>query len=138
MPPGQNDSIVELKFTVDNLISGQAVEAEVFANRDVQQTISGEIPLPNATPTTAFMMLGKANLTYSSPTYHGTIHIQRDVAKLRISLSKHANFLPTNFTIDYANVAGAIRQVPDRPAMHGPNEPLAIFSIAYPARTDPA
>ena len=104
---GTNDSIVNVGYEVDN-ITGGALAVCVYANRRTTKKITGEIAVPTNTrgDNTAFLMSGEGSLTKNATTgnYEGTIHIQRDVAKLRVNISKAADFLPSDLEIDYSSV----------------------------------
>ena len=138
---GTNDSIVKADFELDNLTGG-TVTAEVFANRMVIKPITGEIPLPDRTDKlTWFMMSGEGPLTYNGTAYSGTIHVVRDVAKLRIRVTKHPACLPANLIINYSDIQIQAQQVPDRTQLMPPppiNTPAGLTYINYPVRTGTA
>ena len=111
---GSNDSTVVVVFEMDNL-SGGTVKAEVYANRMEIRPITGEIPLPDKNiAETWFMMSGSGVLPYNGTAYSGTIHIVRNVAKLRIRISKHSICIPDNLIIHYDKIKIETKQVPDR------------------------
>ena len=101
----QVDSIIKISYEVDN-ISATPLEVEVFANRRQPAKItSGEVPLPNLSQrSTFFYMSGQATLTNTGTAYAGDVHIVRNVAKLRINVSKNSVVIPSDLSIDYNNI----------------------------------
>ena len=133
-----NDSIVNVDFEIDNLTGG-TVTAEVFANRMEITPITGEIPLPNKSiPETLFMMSGSGILSHNGTSYKGTVHIARNVAKLRILVSKNTTCIPEDLIIDYSDIIVEVQQVPDRTQLLAPPPivtPAGINYINYTPRT---
>ena len=129
---GSNDTTVIVAFEMDNL-SGGTVTAEVYANRMEIRPITDEIPLPDRThAATCFMMSGSGVLSYSGNTYSGTIHIVRDVAKLRIKIDKNSICIPDNLIIHYDKIKIETRQAPDRTQLLSPpplNTPSGLTYI---------
>jgi hypothetical protein len=136
--PGSRDSILHVGFEVDNITTG-ALTVEAYAGRKYIQPITTEIPLPDISqPATLFMMSGSAELSYKDTAYQGTIHLIRNVSKLRIRISKHPVCLPSDLIIDYDNIKIQLLKVPDRTTLFGPGDATAQpgFSyIDYPERT---
>lgn len=135
---GSNDSIVKVAFELDNLTGG-TVTAEVFANRMHIRPITGEIPLPDQTDKlTWLMMSGEGSLTYNGSAYSGTIHVVRNVAKLRVRVSKHSACIPANLAIKYSDIQIQVQQVPDRTQLMLPppiHTPAGLSYINYATRT---
>lgn len=138
---GSNDSIVNVAFELDNLTGG-VVSAEVFANRMEIKPITAEIPLPDKNnELTWFMMSGEGTLAYNGTAYSGTIHVARNVAKLRVRISKHPACIPANLIINYADIQIQPQQVPDRTQLMTPppiSTPAGLTYINYAARTGAA
>jgi hypothetical protein len=133
-----NDSIVRVAFEINGL-SGGNVTAEVFANRETPGRISGEIALPENTPPTNFFMSGSSPLIFSGTAYSGTIHIIRNVAKLRINVSKHPLCIPSNLEVKYSDIVIEVQQAPDTTQLMDP-PPITLSSadinyINYAPRT---
>ena len=133
------DSIVNVSFEADNLTGSGVVTAEVFANRMEITPITGEISLPNKfAPQTSFMMSGSGTLTYNGTSYAGTIHVVRNVAKLRIRVSKNNVCIPSNLIINYSNTIIETQQVADRTQLTTPPpviSPSGLTYINYAPRT---
>jgi len=109
-----NDSTVHVVRELDNL-SGGVLTAEVFANRTEVIPITSEIPLPDKNDSaTWFMMSGSGALVYDGMSYHGTIHLVRHVAKLRVRISKHPAIIPADLIIHYNQIKVEVQQAPDR------------------------
>ena len=136
-----NDSIAKVSFEVDNLTGG-AITAEVFANRMEITPVTGEITLPDRSdPLTTFMMSGSGALTFNGVSYSGTIHVVRNVAKLRIRVSKNNVCLPSDLIINYSNIIIETQQVADRTQLMTPPpviSPSGLTYINYAARTGSA
>jgi hypothetical protein len=104
-----NDSIVTVGYEVDNITIGK-LSAEVFANSKTVRTLSGttdSIPIPRGDAATSFFMSGKTDqIAYDTPsgTYKATIPLQRNVAKIRINVSKHSVILPSDLEIIYDKI----------------------------------
>ena len=133
-----NDSIVKIAYEANNLSTG-TVTAIAYANRKEIVPITGEITLPNrSVPSSCFLMSGTSDLNYSNGTYSGTIHITRNVAKLRTLISKNNICIPSNLIIDYDNVIIQAQQVPDRTQLLTPppiSTPSGLSYINYASRT---
>ena len=99
-----NDSIVSVDTIVSNLNVGSQVTARVYANRKNVEVITTDIPLPVGTPSTSFYMSGEGPINYTDGKYCDTIRLIRNVAKLRINISKHSVVFPSDLSIDYNNV----------------------------------
>ena len=136
-----NDSTANVSFEVENL-SGGTVTAEVFANRMETTPITGEIPLPDKSDSqTFFMMSGSGALTFNGTSYDGTIHIVRNVAKLRVRVSKNAVCIPSDLIINYSDVIVEVQQVADRTQLMTPPpvaSPPGLTYINYAPRTGSA
>jgi hypothetical protein len=117
---GTNDSIVNVAFEIDNLTGG-AITAEVFANRTGIIPVTTEIPLPDKNDRlTWFMMSGSGTLNFSGTAYYGTIKVMRNVAKLRVRITKHPACIPANLVIMYNDIKIETQQVPDRTQLMAP------------------
>lgn len=136
--PGSKDSVVHVEFEVDNITTG-ALTIEVHANRNYIQPITTEIPLPDTSdPETLFMMSGSAGLSYGGTAYQGTVHLVRNVSKLRTRISKHPVCLPSDLIIDYDNIKVQLLKVANQTTLFSPGEATGQpgFSyIDYPERT---
>ena len=132
------DSIINVSFDVSDLTGG-TVTAEVYANRMESVPITGEIPLPDRyVPQTSFMMSGSGTLTFNGTSYFGTIHVVRNVAKLRVRISKHPACLPSDLIINYGEITIEAQQVADRTQLMTPppvSTPAGLTYINYAART---
>lgn len=128
--PGTNDSIVNVSFEA-NTNSGQ-LTANVYANRNYIQKITNEISLPETDkPATLFMMSDSATLSYSGTAFFGTVHLVRNVAKLRTIISKHPNCLPADLVIDYDNIKIQAKTIPNQTTLFGPAEATGQDGFAY-------
>ena len=103
-----NDSIITVDTIVSNLVAnGGAVTAKVFANRKIVDVITTDIPFPDQTATdakTLFFMSGVGDVNYADGKYSGTVNLLRNVAKLRINISKHSIVFPSDLSINYNDV----------------------------------
>ncbi|MDR2145704.1 MAG: hypothetical protein LBE91_04505, partial [Tannerella sp.] len=128
-----NDSTWILKYEVDGLTTG-AITAEVYANRRTAKVINAEIPLPDpGNRETLFMMTGTGSLVAngSGTGYEGTVHIQRNVAKLRINVSKNDIFLPSDLEIDYPGIEVQVLDAATTTLPFGPaKNDVAVFDYA--------
>ncbi|MDR2145014.1 MAG: hypothetical protein LBE91_00955, partial [Tannerella sp.] len=128
-----NDSTWILKYEVDGLTTG-AITAEVYANRRTAKVVNAEIPLPDSgNRETLFMMTGTGSLVAngSGTGYEGTVHIQRNVAKLRINISKNDIFLPSDLEIDYPNIKIQVLDAATTTLPFGPaKNDVAVFDYA--------
>ena len=128
---GSKDSVVNVSFEVENLTGG-AVTAEVFANRMEVTPITGEISLPDKyDPQTFFMMSGTGALTFDGTSYSGTIHIVRNVAKLRVRVSKNTVCIPSDLIINYSDIIVEVQQVADRTQLMAPPPVVSPSGLAY-------
>jgi hypothetical protein len=128
---GTNDSIVNVAFEIDNLTGG-TITAEVFANREVITPITTEIPLPDKNnKQTWFMMSGTGTLDFSGTAYYGTINVMRNVAKLRVRITKHPACIPANLVIMYNDVKIETQQVPDRTQLMAPPPIATPTGLSY-------
>ncbi|MDR1381605.1 MAG: hypothetical protein LBJ47_09020 [Tannerella sp.] len=138
--PNTNDSIVTVGYEVDNITTGK-LYAEVYANRRDVKDITGEIPIPVGNTATKLFMSGKDSLRYTGTGYAGTIHLVRDVAKVRVNISKHSVVLPSDLVIDYDNIKIKVLKVPkwtslfsgEDAAITAPH-PIAMTYIDYMER----
>lgn len=111
-----NDSIVMIDYEVDNITTGKLF-AKVYANRKTVKIISDEIPNPAGTAATSLFMSGQDSVRSNGTSYEGTIHLVRDVAKIRVNISKHSLILPSDLEIDYANVKIQALTVPNQTSL---------------------
>ena len=127
---GSNDSIINIEYAVDNITTGP-LTVEVFANNRKPVKINSEIILPAANH--FFYMSGKANLTpvSSGVGYQGEVHIQRNVAKLRILVSKNSVFMPADLIIDYNNIKVRILNATDSTLAFGGADITSSSGINY-------
>ncbi len=112
----QIDSIISISYEVDNISSGARVE--VFANHLKPKKLSAtEVPIPRNSGAnfrdTYFYMSGKANLTFNGTAFEGQVHILRNVAKVRIHVTKNNVVFPSDLEIDYNRIAVQIVNAPD-------------------------
>ena len=134
-----NDTIVHVVRELENL-SGGTLTAEVFANYTEIKPITSEIPIPDKNDDQKWVMMsGKGTLAFNGTAYHGTIHLVRNIAKLRIRITKHPACMPSNLIIDYSQIKIETLQVPDRTQLFAPppiNTPSGLTYIAnYALRT---
>ena len=128
---GPNDTTVHVARELDNL-SGGVLTAEVFANRTEVLPLTSEIPLPDKNdPATWFMMSGSGVLDYNGTSYHGTIHLMRHVAKLRVRISKHPAIIPADLIIHYNQIKVELQQAPDRTQLMAPPPVSAPAGLTY-------
>jgi hypothetical protein len=136
------DSIINVSFDVSNLAGGGTVTAEVFANRMEITPITGEILLPDKSiPQTSFRMSGSGTLAFNGTSYSGTIHVVRNVAKLRVRVSKNTVCIPSDLIINYSDIIVEVQQVADRTQLMTPPpivSPPGLTYINYAPRTGPA
>jgi hypothetical protein len=118
---GHNDSIVELGYEVDNITS-TSLRAEVFANSKTVRILNSpdSIRLPKGDAATSFFMSGKKDFVYEDGIYKAVIPLQRNVAKIRVNVSKHSVVLPSDLTIDYDNIKIKTNTMADRTELFGP------------------
>ena len=124
-----DDSTINIAYEVDNITIG-ALTARVYANKKEPEKISSEIDLPSINP---FYMSNESPdlLTFSGSAYYGDIHIQRNVAKLRVLVTRSDAAIPSDLIIDYDNVRIQVFNVPDSTTAFG-NVPIdGISSINY-------
>ena len=128
---GSNDTIVHIARELDNL-SGGDLTVEVFANRMAVIPVTSEIPLPDKNdPATWFMMSGSGRLDYNGTAYHGTVHMTRHVAKLRVRITKHPASIPADLIIDYNRIKVEALQVPDRTQLMAPPPVSTPVGLTY-------
>ena len=142
-----SDSIVTVSYEVDNITTG-ALRVEVFANYANPKKIgpsplNNEIPIPIATsPYNYFYMSGDSTLSLNGSVYYGEVHILRNVAKLRIHISKNTVTIPSDLEIDYYNTKIQIINATDSTTAFGypltPIEGSGIGYLNYPERTTTA
>ncbi|MDR2473760.1 MAG: DUF1566 domain-containing protein [Tannerella sp.] len=112
-----NDSILTVGYEVDNISTG-TLTAKVFANFRGPQTSVDSIPLPkgNTTPPlTSFFMSGKTTLASGSTgAYQGEVHLERNVAKVRVLMSKNNPSFPADLKIGYEKVKIQVLNMPNR------------------------
>jgi len=143
-----DDSTVTVSYEVDNITTG-ALRAEVFANYAYPKKIgpsplNNEVPIPIATsPYNYFYMSGDSTLSLSGSAYRGEVHILRNVAKLRINVSKNSVVIPSDLVIDYNNIKVQIVNTTDSTTRFA-NIPVdspagaGIGYLNYPERTTTA
>jgi hypothetical protein len=76
-------------------------------------------------------MTGIDTLDYGAGAYTGTIHIVRNVAKLRINVTRDAVFLPSDLEIDYPNIKIQALNVADRTSLFESATPGAATGVTY-------
>lgn len=131
---GSNDSIVNVAYEVDNITNGSALSARVYANFRLPQKINKEISIPNGTRDSSFYMSGKAPLSYIDASYKGTIHLIRNVAKLRTNISMNSIFIPSDLKINYDAVKIQVIQTPDSTSDFE-STPIDLVNLfSYPER----
>ena len=119
-----NDSVLLVKYEVDNIEGSTGLSVEVYANRRAPEVIAGEIPLPRTPlsippvtpdPSTYFFMSGKANLEVNNEGtgYKGTVRVSRNVAKLRVNVSMNSAVIPTDLEIEYNKIAIKVSKIPE-------------------------
>jgi hypothetical protein len=110
----QTDSIVTIKYTVDNIKTGKVL-AKVYANRKEVKKITGEIPIPDESDMARndFFMSGEDSLKFEGSSYVSTIHVIRNVAKVRVNISKNDVVFPSDLEIEYDKVKIQVLTVPD-------------------------
>ena len=106
-----NDTTLRVGYEVDNLVSGVPTRVHVFANwkNPVKITHPNEVPIPKAPPpaenrNTFFFMSGDSTLSHSGAAYNGEVCLVRNVAKMRIHISKNILVIPSDLKIDYDNI----------------------------------
>ena len=143
-----DDSTVTVSYEVDNITTG-TLRAEVFANYANPKKIgpsplNNEVPIPIATsPYNYFYMSGDSTLSLSGSAFRGEVHILRNVAKLRINVSKNSVVIPSDLVIDYRNIKIQIVNATDSTTKFA-NIPVdgpagaGIGYLNYPERTSTA
>jgi hypothetical protein len=113
-----SDTVVKASYEVDNITTGNLI-ARVFANRRTPATISSEIVLPAGTPVTSFFMSGQDEIKRNNEgtAYIGTVHLVRNVAKLRTRVSLNSVFLPSNLNIDYDGIKIQVLHTPNNTSL---------------------
>ncbi|MDR2917425.1 MAG: DUF1566 domain-containing protein [Tannerella sp.] len=109
-----SDSIVKVGYEVDNITTG-TLTVEVYANKRGPVKVNDTIPIPTGAFNTLFYMSGKTELRYNSTGvyYEGEVHVVRNVAKLRINVSKNSVVLPSDLEIDYSGIKVEVAKTPD-------------------------
>jgi hypothetical protein len=115
---GSNDSIVTIGYEVDNISTGKLF-AKVYANRKDVKIISDEFlfpdkPSPNSF---SFFMSGSDSVRHNGTSYEGTIHLVRDVAKIRVNISKHSIVIPSDLAIKYDEVEIEVLNAPNQTSL---------------------
>ncbi|MDR1114590.1 MAG: hypothetical protein LBL33_00255 [Tannerella sp.] len=104
---GPNDSILMVGYEVDNITTGE-LTAKVYANCKTVKIISDEILIPAGDAATSFFMSGEITsqspLIYNGTAYEGTVHMSRNVAKVRVNISKNSVFFPLDLKIRYDEI----------------------------------
>jgi hypothetical protein len=113
---GTNDSVVMVGYEIDNIGTGKFL-AKVYANRKNVKIITDEIPIPAGNAATSFFMSGADSVRSNGTSYEGTVHLVRDVAKIRVNISKHSVILPSNLEIDYDNIKIQVNHVPNQTSL---------------------
>ncbi|MDR3252251.1 MAG: DUF1566 domain-containing protein [Tannerella sp.] len=135
--PLANDSVITVGYEVDNIMDGNTLYADVYANRKVPNIITSEITLPIPptlpTPATSLYMSGRGKLTQdaASGAYKGTIHIIRNVAKLRVNVSPHTIVLPSDLTINYSNIKVQILNVANKTSLWDTDGDGAVTPVYF-------
>ncbi len=121
---GSNDSILNVAYEVDNITTG-TLTVKVFANKRKPTKISGEVPIPTGPYNTLFYMSGETTLQLQpTGSYAGTVNVVRNVAKLRVNISKNSVVLPSDLGINYSGVKIEVVQTPDSTLGFGNMLPL--------------
>jgi hypothetical protein len=136
LTPEGGDSTWRVQYDADGLTQGKDVIARVYANRkDVNIIHNGEeIETPSTvfpTPPPPFLMTGEEKLTYGATAYTGTVHIARNVAKLRINVTRDAVFLPSDLEIVYPGIRIQALNVADRTSLFESVTPGAATGVTY-------
>jgi len=128
------DSVYNIAYEVDN-ISNPPLRVEVFANNRQPSTLPAntEIALPSTG--NFFFMSGTGNLTHNGTSYVGEIHIERNVAKLRVNVSLNNPYMPTDLEIDYDNIEIEVRNTRSSTTVYGDIIDNTSGYTSYPART---
>jgi hypothetical protein len=126
--PGTNDSIFTVGYEVDNITIG-TLTAKVYANRKEVKIITNEIPVPIDNATSLFMS-GETTLSYNGTAYEGTVHMIRDVAKVRVNISKNSPIFPLDLEIEYDKIKIQVLQAANQTSLF-PGENLAGAGISY-------
>ncbi|MDR1223197.1 MAG: DUF1566 domain-containing protein [Tannerella sp.] len=134
-----NDSIVTVGYEVDNITTG-TLSAKVFANSRTVRVLAGtdSVPLPKGDAATSFFMSGEiAQINYDagSGTYKADIPLQRNVAKIRVNVSKHTAVLPSDLEIDYDNIKIKTLNIANQTALFGPANDATNTYIETDERT---
>jgi hypothetical protein len=129
--PNTNDSMIIVKYEVETLPTG-TLDVEVFANhKDVRKLNDPDsIPLPKSTET-AFFMSGKGTLLFDVTAYTATIHLIRNVAKVRVNISRHPLFLPSDLEIDYDQIVIGVLNVTDTTSLFANTTITDVSKIDY-------
>jgi hypothetical protein len=114
----ENDSVIMINYEVSNIETGKIL-AKVYANRKEVKILPDnvEIPIPNGDAATSFFMSGQDSIINKGTAYEGIIHLVRDVAKVRVKISKDSDALPSDLVIDYDNVKIQVLQVPNQTSL---------------------
>ena len=139
-----SDSIYIVGYEVDNITTGP-LSVEVFANHpsptrltQLSATEIEEILIPEAAMNTHFFMSGMADLTSGVTAYEGVVHVVRNVAKLRINISKNTVVIPSDLIIDYKNIKIQVINATDSTTAFGPTvDGPGIGYFNYPERVSP-
>ena len=130
----KDDSTILIGYEVDNITTG-TLTARVFANKKEPERISSEIDLPSVNP---FYMSGEGSVILVGSAYEGDIRIQRNVAKLRVLITKNDPVIPSDLIIDYENVRIQVYNVPDSTTdFGGPIDGITSINYFAPHLSSP-
>ena len=130
-----NDTTLNLAYEVDDITTPPLL-VKVFANKRQPAVINSEIVSPTVgTPGTYFYMSGQVGLTPPGTAYTGTVHIERNVAKLRLNVSKNSIYMPSDLEIDYDHISVKVLNAANNTSEFREKDPPGIGYIDYAART---
>lgn len=129
---GTNDSIINVGIEVDNITTG-ALTIDAYANRNKVEIITDEKWPVTSDPASLFTMSGSGavNINAAGTAYEGTVYLVRNVAKLRTNITKHADCIPSDLVIDYANIKIQPLNVPNQTTLLGIGDATGQPGFSY-------
>ena len=132
---GHLDSIIKVAYEIDK-ISGGPLKVEVFANHRKPVKIAGEISHPQPGPlNTYFFMSDSTGLRFENGVYIGDIHLVRNVAKLRVLVTKNNPVFPSDMVIRYDQIKIEVINYPDSTTAFG-GQNIDLLGIGYSSFTE--
>ena len=133
-----NDSVLYVKYEVDNITSTTGLTVDVYANKMTPRKITEEIPMPGQTMDKSFFMSGTASLAPNGAGtgFEGEVHVTRNVAKLRVNVSRNIVSVPDDLEIDYDNIKIQVVKTPNTTSKFASETALNLPNTDYISYTE--